>query len=551
MPTIPSVSDAPSTPTGEASPTVRLSDQTILRLPDGVVLDRVVSTPLSPALLRALQRLAELVAQLRSPQQGWPATLAPTPENLLPYVGEEVDDVLEALEAGRISYPGMEALPQTTSQPCLVRVADLIPRLLWYMARSGYSIMQLIEGIRVRVAYPGEAWQSGMVRLAIVLAGTSPQRQWAFDLATQELPGNTLAPEAITQSDDNPLCQQPTAIADLQHFLAEQIRQATPGVEPLLQGLAVDWLEPGAGWVSGQLQLHLGLEFIPIAWDAPQPVEDLAEAVPVELVELAWQPTTHLRVSPELPPPTAEPVSHAIPDPAPEADSAQSGVLIRLTDAVILERYSQLASHQQLAAAFAPSVNPTATDLPAPLALAQQACDAADRLERLPQTSGFGLLQPELLMDELLPKLLWHITRSSYEIMRLVGGVEANLLQPQHDWQQGILRLLVQLQVTAANQNWAIDLAQGQFLAAEPGWADGLGVVQSNETVLCHQPTEIATLSETVLNQIWQTTPELQLLATQTSVELLADGLDWQPATLQLRLGLEFLSGSECIPMPF
>ncbi|MBD1997438.1 nucleoside triphosphate pyrophosphohydrolase [Leptolyngbya sp. FACHB-541] len=52
------------------------------------------------AILSALQRLVEVVAQLRSPNGGCPWDLAQTPETLIPYVIEEAYEVVDAIRQG-------------------------------------------------------------------------------------------------------------------------------------------------------------------------------------------------------------------------------------------------------------------------------------------------------------------------------------------------------------------------------------------------------------------------------------------------------------------
>lgn len=53
-----------------------------------------------PATLAALQRLIQVVAQLRSPDGGCPWDLAQTPQTLIPYVLEEAYEVVDALRYG-------------------------------------------------------------------------------------------------------------------------------------------------------------------------------------------------------------------------------------------------------------------------------------------------------------------------------------------------------------------------------------------------------------------------------------------------------------------
>ncbi|MBL1176574.1 nucleoside triphosphate pyrophosphohydrolase [Pantanalinema sp. GBBB05] len=52
------------------------------------------------AILEAVQRLVEVVAQLRSPQGGCPWDLAQTPQSLIPYVIEEAYETVDAIQTG-------------------------------------------------------------------------------------------------------------------------------------------------------------------------------------------------------------------------------------------------------------------------------------------------------------------------------------------------------------------------------------------------------------------------------------------------------------------
>ncbi|NJO52651.1 MAG: nucleoside triphosphate pyrophosphohydrolase, partial [Leptolyngbyaceae cyanobacterium RM2_2_4] len=52
-------------------------------------------------VLSALERLIQVVAQLRSPTNGCPWDLAQTPETLIPYVIEEAYEVVDAIRQGR------------------------------------------------------------------------------------------------------------------------------------------------------------------------------------------------------------------------------------------------------------------------------------------------------------------------------------------------------------------------------------------------------------------------------------------------------------------
>ena len=58
------------------------------------------SSTTNQSILDALQRLIEVVAQLRSPEGGCPWDLAQTPQTLIPYVIEEAYEVVDAIQSG-------------------------------------------------------------------------------------------------------------------------------------------------------------------------------------------------------------------------------------------------------------------------------------------------------------------------------------------------------------------------------------------------------------------------------------------------------------------
>jgi XTP/dITP diphosphohydrolase len=61
---------------------------------------QVPATAHRAAILAALERLVEVIAQLRHPETGCPWDLAQTPTSLIPYVIEEAYEVVDALQVG-------------------------------------------------------------------------------------------------------------------------------------------------------------------------------------------------------------------------------------------------------------------------------------------------------------------------------------------------------------------------------------------------------------------------------------------------------------------
>jgi len=89
----------------------------------------------------------------------------------------------------------------TQNSAYLTTIDALIPSLLWQLARSDYSLMHLIEGVRGRCWQP-EGWTAGMVRLVVMLELEAPTVRWCFDLATGHPATGLLEPIAIVQTDE-------------------------------------------------------------------------------------------------------------------------------------------------------------------------------------------------------------------------------------------------------------------------------------------------------------------------------------------------------------
>jgi XTP/dITP diphosphohydrolase len=61
------------------------------------------AAPSRDAILAALERLVDVVAQLRHPETGCPWDLEQTPQSLIPYVIEEAYEVVDAIQGGEAS----------------------------------------------------------------------------------------------------------------------------------------------------------------------------------------------------------------------------------------------------------------------------------------------------------------------------------------------------------------------------------------------------------------------------------------------------------------
>ncbi len=232
-----------------------------------------------------------------------------------------------------------------------------------------------------------------------------------------------------------------------------------------MEGMGVNLLIPKEEWQAGEVQLDLGFEFIARAseFTACNPSFDRMDLVEAELLEdSALSETfsggfTHLA-------PVAQVSVVELP-----RQSLGMATLIRLADQSESEPYIQQLLQQQIRRAIAQlqknlQNNRSATDDEQLLQVVNEAYETAHQV-CVAVGSPLYSQQPILLLDELIPHLLWSITRSSHEVMQLIGGINGAVFEPGCDWEQGTLRLLAMLQFQAVGVSCTIDLATGQVIA--------------------------------------------------------------------------------------
>jgi NTP pyrophosphatase (non-canonical NTP hydrolase) len=665
--------------------------RSILRFQDSSLLQQLPTPKIPLPAIAAMQRLTELIARLRSPDGGCPSELEQTPETLAPYVAEEAQEVLEALHS-------TDSVSSTPVSPAPVNpflsVEDLTPQLLWALAHHSYTVMQLIEGVQASVLQPNRSWQSGILRLMIVLEAEAPNIRWTFDLVTQQPASIGLKPDVNLQIDWSKVDLLPTHSAALEAG-NENVAPTTAGqllqtlvrslpdqsllIRTLMQGLQVDFLEPQKNWQSGKLWLKFNLEFVAEAqldhepdWDFGSIADHLTKiwvtedintatleefAIEVELAEQtkdssmrsqdegSFASVTLADFASDIAQTTATPAidspdfatleefamslggtTHAssVEEPADSmatlADfvaefvpsTLNSAVEVLPTESVVekieVESPGITASTQTIEVESI-EIPPIGTDLfeqmevpyvtqpinPLDLDEAHLAepiiepvsvdtielLDLTLRLvESMSQASNDSHLTNPLLQHLTIPRekqslwiiqkawevlelkeknipivetisgslaewmrpWRWQLTRVSYEIMRLVGGLTATILQPHWHWKKGTLRLLPLLEIRTALAEWEVDLATGQPMPLNSLPIDP-GAIVRFENFSFNTPTTLAeTLLERTIAQIQTTAPEIQQLLEGIDVEVQIAQQSWQSATLQLHLSLELIA---------
>ncbi len=491
--------------------------KTVFKLTEATPQIQPLTQPeLSVQVRAAVQRLVAIIAKLRSPEGGWPADLEPTVENLLPYVTEEAYEVLDTLHIDGVApqvtlTQALSDVLQTTTLPGYLLVEELIPRLLWYVARGSYDLMRLLCGVEANVFQPGEGWQTGIVRLVAILdAKFDSDRHWALDLATYQPPATVLTEQALIRSEQETFCPQPTWVASLTQQLLQQIQAVTPEASTFIDPVLVELLAPSQDWQTGSLQLKLAFEFTA----GTQPAIAEVNAASAEQ--------------------TGEP-----------------NLKLKFTTPTVLEQYLESRVQQPLDAAIAQLPAPDTWNrdrllaMPTSQALATIVEAAALVAEAVPQTRELGqdcATHAGVVLDDWLPQLLWQLTSSSYEVMHWIGGLSAKVLPTGDRWQAGTLRLWTVLSLKTADHDWYFDISTGQSLKAIPPALAASAVIQLDVAEKSPRLQRVEPVLTRLVAQMQASTPLMQQLMEGTEVNLLTHSESWQPALLKLEVGLELMS---------
>ncbi len=140
-----------------------------------------------------------------------------------------------------------------------VLVADVWPRLRWYLAQSSERVMQLMGGISAQVLAPSLSWQQGSLSLRPLMQLTTAQRSWIVDLSRGRLlptRPQALPPQAVVEIVDAPWAT-PLTVADLTWLIDQDLATYSPAIAALGQGTPIHLhrLDAEAGCQPGQLTL--------------------------------------------------------------------------------------------------------------------------------------------------------------------------------------------------------------------------------------------------------------------------------------------------------
>lgn len=145
-------------------------------------------------------------------------------------------------------------------------LADLWPRLRWYVTRRHHQLMNLMAGQPVQYLCPGACWQSGQLQLQVILSLDLKTECWEIDLATGSSRQNSppaLDPNTVIEGLSLPGRSGPQTLGELTATLT----QYPPLPESFIAAVPVEVqrleVEPGA--VPSQLRLSWQFTIWPAA----------------------------------------------------------------------------------------------------------------------------------------------------------------------------------------------------------------------------------------------------------------------------------------------
>lgn len=464
----------------------------VLKWDGGDLADHPISYP--AGYYAAMQHLVKRIAQLRTSH----SNLDPSPQSLVIHVTQEAQDVLAQMEQGLIiseapstnrNLTGRELTETGLHSPqCL---GSLASRLLWQIAQSTHETVHLLEGLVVQICHNGHVWQTGILRLEVVLELHTEGNIYAFDLVTFQPAVPAVPKDCQIRFLQENLLGQSISVGVLLQQLTNQVRTADPTLVPFLDGFAADWLLPRQDWQTGSVRLSLDLEFVPVSEQAT------------------------VDRSPQL--------------------------TLKFTQSTWLEQHITNAVEHQLTQILRQHVTPMRPDTPsaeALTAIVQQGCAAIDRLQYSLTLASRTFAQQALSIEALILRLLWGINRTAYEVMQLTSGIRVSLLQPHHNWVTGSLRLVIHLIVRTPEQDRLFDLAQrSPGLNVSP--LVQTSIVRSEEHRWCFQPIELGHLEAILWQQVQQGAPEICLLQSGVEVNVSTETTQ-QLGVIQLKTAFEF-----------
>ncbi|WP_416666032.1 hypothetical protein [Egbenema bharatensis] len=452
--------------------------------------------PWSDEVVTAVDRLMNLIQQLQASAKEWFNQRTPTPEVLLPYVLDEAQDVWDAVMASKPLILPPASGQEARNNGQIYWLKTLSPWLLWTIARCSHNTMRLLEGQIEQVALPKQAWQTGILRLVPVLTLHTAQSSCCIDLATYQQVSESLPSDRLIRFKGD-FCPKPTLVSDFVAQLTQEIQQTTPAVTPFFQGISLPLLIPGQPWQNGLLQFDFAFEFIPMS-HAPSPS---ADTPCLQFTQPQWI----------------------------------KSYTQRITQPYQQSRFNRFLLARDSARG---SARDSSTDPETGLALlVEQACWIADRLRHSWTIASRQITHQPWPIEQFTARLMWCLMHSAYEVMQIMTGIDAIVLQPQAEVCAGTLRWIVALVLQTPEMDQAWNLMTGQPIASS-GIASELtlspeALIQTPFLNPDQQLVWVKDLEQKIWQLIEERVPELLLLVQGAEIDMQL-GTEVQPAIVRL-----------------
>ena len=495
--------------------------------------------PLSATVHRAAETLLDLVHTLCAPQSGWPTDTPLTPANLLPYVADEAEELLEALQQW-LTDQATESPKQVASQAAdeIQRApelfADLSAFLLWAIAASTPAAMNLLEGVSAQLPQRPEAYG---VRLVPVLEVQLNQENYVLDLATQTHfePELTLADHTILPLSDPMTVAM--SLAQWRTYIWEKVLAIAPHLQEWQRGIALQVLLPGREWLP--TKAILGFKFVPMTW---------AVATARRLDDDDWVIQSDASLMNRGIPSARVWRAETPPVAVSETDVEAQGIpntfqQFSLESEVIFETADALRR------ALIPIEIEQISHLWRTTHLTSEQFSSLDLLTGMFQALHLesSLLSPLLLsplsLAELCHQVKWLWIRANQTLMPLMSGVSARRLPLGQSWETGTLVTLGHIIIQAGAVGQAIiDVSTGEW-TVEPSTLKESDIVHLKTHVGLPQDLwNVGHLTDHLNALIQQRSPILAYLMEDVPMRLTSpyDALFPEPEALKGNLSLRF-----------
>lgn len=150
---------------------------------------------------------------------------------------------------------------------------------------------------------------------------------------------------------------------------------------------------------------------------------------------------------------------------------------------------------------------------------------------------------PLIMVDDLIPRLLWDVVKSSYDVMQLIGGVNAQLVRSNEPAANGLLRLVVGLTVSSTEHPWFVDLATNNAGVdrSDLHICDADALIHCPDVMISQESIAAGDAIAQLQQQIASINPELAKFMQPRPVQWLHPNRQWLTGSIELTMDLEFM----------